>query len=129
MSTMQPMPAAPSMPLHFESYPLTVSKIVVRVNPGAQIGTFYDGFLRVPQYHITWNQALVHAGTNFKQMVLDELSASGYNVIGGSSLLFDEGQRNYDARFIVGGYITRIRHDEYAPLAGNRVISDVTVQW
>jgi S1-C subfamily serine protease len=112
------------------SVPITLSRVVIRVPAGTQIGAHHDGLLQVPQFNYNWQSNITIGSDEYVVIGNEELKNNGYTVLGMevNTLLFGE-DPSAKARYMIGATITEVKYNTYAPLAGNFSETRLEVEW
>ncbi|NLG85440.1 MAG: serine protease, partial [Firmicutes bacterium] len=125
----EPIPEATPIALGPEgSKPVVFQRVASKIPVGKNVGTLYDGILKLPKYQYRWGTDVI---VDPEELVLDAnqtLKACGYTVPGGDNPLFDTGQEA-KATFQLGGLIADFLLETYGALAGNRTEIIMTVEW
>ena len=108
--------------------PITFTKIIFRVPYGSTIGYHHDGLAKYPQYSHKWTSTISEGVEDFVIMASEQMSKYGYNVVGASDLLFGTDDSS-SAEFLIGGTITDIGYNTFAPLAGGYSECGMTIEW
>ncbi len=110
------------------SEPIAFRRVIIRIPAGTRIGAHHDGLLKIPQFPYYWQSNLGVGSEEFNLTANEELKTYGYNVLGRDNLLFGE-DRSSKARYQLGGTITNIVYNTYAPLAGNFTEVHLAIEW
>ncbi|MDP2886947.1 MAG: S1C family serine protease [Ignavibacteria bacterium] len=118
-------------PIDVSSYQLPkvgVAKVSSSLIPGSVIGGHFDGLARVKQQHY-YAQGFVGAEweSQYKKIIAEELSNAGYSTSIPSSL-FDSDE-SFNARFLIGGTITKSVLQSFGSFAGNYTEDLVEIDW
>lgn len=98
--------------------PVELSKIVVDLNRGQPFGVVKGGLICIGSQPLVWRSGRSQIDPeDFNEVFKDELEKVGFEAIGQSSNLFDDGRDN-KAEFLVGGRIKSIFVDACMPESG-----------
>jgi hypothetical protein len=107
---------------------ISVSRVIIRIPSGSNVGAHHDGLAQMPKYPYIWTSNVVVGADDFKIRASELLRSYGYNVLGGDNLLFGHDE-SAKAEYQIGATITSIVYNTYAPLAGNYSECKLLVEW
>jgi len=110
------------------SAPITFTRLVIRIPSGTEIGGHHDGLLKIRHYGHIWLSNIAVASDEFKIVASEHLKSRGYSVLGGDNLLFGKDE-SAKAEYQLGGTITTLTYNTFAPLAGNFSESSLSIEW
>jgi len=120
--------SAPIELINKSTAPIAFNRLIIRVPSGTKLGSHHDGFLKIPKFSHEWNSNIVVGSDEFKIMASEELKNHGYNVKGGTDLLFGNDE-SVKAQFQLGGTMNSLEFNSYAPLAGGYNEAVCGIEW
>lgn len=111
-----------------ETAPVAFYRLLVRIPSGRKVGYHHAGLLKIRQYAHVWNSSITVASDEFKLLASETMRNQGYNVLGAENLLFGKDE-SAKATYQLGGTVTDLTFNTFAPLAGGYSEAKITVEW
>ncbi len=124
-------PAVAPLPAEAARRPIRVSKLIVDVPKGEQIGTLSTGpILCIPRARNAWNGPSGELKPDAIQAVFnDEATRAGFRAVGDPTNMFETSTPGDAADFEIGAEITAVRQDVCYPMAdpGSNILNDYSL--
>jgi S1-C subfamily serine protease len=110
------------------THPISFFQVIIKIPSGSVIGSHHDGLLKLAKETHHWNAGTVVGTSEFKEMAVDKLLKSGFNVLGNDGNIFGN-DNSSKARFMLGCIIESMSYNTYGRLAGNYSETRLSVGW